>query len=42
MENLTRRNFIGIMGAAAGAGAFSALATAEIANAAGTKKKLRI
>lgn len=42
MENLTRRNFIGIMGAAAGAGVFSALASAEIANAAGTKKKLRI
>ena len=42
MQDLTRRNFIGIMGAAAGAGVFSALATAEIANAAGTKKTLRI
>jgi peptide/nickel transport system substrate-binding protein len=42
MENLTRRDFIGIMGATAGAGVLSALASAEIANAAGTKKTLRI
>jgi len=42
MENLTRRNFIGIMGATAGAGVLGALATAEAANAAGTKKTLTI
>jgi peptide/nickel transport system substrate-binding protein len=42
MENLTRRNFIGIMGATAGAGVLGALATAEVANAAGTKKTLII
>ena len=42
MENLTRRNFIGIMGATAGAGVLGALATAEVANAAGTKKTLTI
>ena len=42
MDNLTRRNFIGIMGATAGAGVLGALATAEAANAAETKKTLII
>jgi peptide/nickel transport system substrate-binding protein len=42
MEDLTRRNFIGIIGATAGAGVLGALATAEVANAAGTKKTLTI
>jgi peptide/nickel transport system substrate-binding protein len=42
MENLTRRNFIGIMGATAGASVFSVLTSAEIANAAGKSNTLTI
>jgi peptide/nickel transport system substrate-binding protein len=42
MENLTRRNFIGIMGAAAGVGALSVLGSSDIVNAAGKNNTLTI
>jgi peptide/nickel transport system substrate-binding protein len=42
VENLTRRNFIGIMGAAAGVGALSVLGSSDIVNAAGKNNTLTI